>query len=237
MYTIQMEKPLEIEEGYDVSKFDRPSVTVDMIIFTIQDNDLKILLVKRNIPPFKGYWALPGGFVNISESLEDAAKRELEEETGVRDVYLEQLYTFGEPKRDPRTRVITVAYFALINSENIKLRATGDVSEAQWFSAYNLPELAFDHKTIIDYALKRVRWKLEYATVAFSLLPKRFTLTQLQKVYEIIFHKKFDKRNFRKKILSLGLLEETKEETKNVSHRPAKLYSFKRKIGEIVEIL
>jgi 8-oxo-dGTP diphosphatase len=224
-------------DKYDSNKFEKPSVTVDIVIFTVRGQDLKVLLVKRDISPFKGSWALPGGFVRISESLEEAAKRELVEETGVKDVYLEQLYTFGDPKRDPRTRVITVTYFALINSQNVQLKASTDVSDVQWFSTYDLPKLAFDHEKIVKYALQRLRWKLEYTTVAFSLLPETFTLTQLQKVYEIIFNKTFDKRNFRKKILSLNILDETKEVTKSVSHRPARLYSFKKRIGEIVEII
>lgn len=226
------------KKEYDVSKFDRPSVTVDMVIFTVHENDPKVLLVKRKVWPFEGQWALPGGFVKMNESLDDAARRELVEETGVKNVYLEQLYTFGEPKRDPRTRVITVSYFALINMEDAKnLKASTDVSDVKWFSAYNLPKLAFDHKLILDYAIKRLRWKLEYTTIGFTLLPESFTLTNLQNIYEIIFNKKFDKRNFRKKILSLGLIEPTKEITKNVSHRPAKLYSFKKKVGDIIEIL
>lgn len=225
------------KRDYDAAKFDRPSVTVDIVIFNIRNNELKVLLVKRKIWPFKDYWALPGGFVKLDESLEEAAKRELYEETGVKDVYLEQLYSFGDPKRDPRTRVITVSYFALIGPEDIKTRASTDVSDVQWFSAFNLPKLAFDHKNIMEYGIKRLRWKLEYTTIGFKLLPKRFTLSEFQNIYEIIFNKKFDKRNFRKKILSLGLIEETKEIKTNVSHRPPRLYSFKKKIGEIIEII
>ena len=214
-----------------------PSITVDIIIFTIKDKDLKVLLVKRGIEPFKGEWAIPGGFVLENENLEQAAKRELEEETGVKEVYLEQLYTFGDINRDPRGRVITVAYFALINSEKIELRASTDVSEAKWFSTSSLPALAFDHSEILNYAIKRLKWKFGYTTIAFSLLPKRFTLTQLQKIYEITFNRKFDKRNFRKKLFSLDILEPTKEIEKGVSYRPPKLYSLKKKIGAIVEII
>ena len=217
--------------------YPKPSVTVDIIIFSLKDNDLKVLLIKRNIEPFKNMWAIPGGFVRIKESLEDAAKRELDEATGVKAVYLEQLYTFGDINRDPRGRVITVAYFALVNSEKTKLDAKTDVSEAKWFPVSKLPKLAFDHKKILQYALKRLIWKFEYTTVAFSLLPKKFTLTQLQKIYEIVFNRKFDKRNFRKKILSLNLAEKTKEKKRDVSHRPPQLYSFRKKIGDIVEII
>jgi len=220
----------------NIHSFPKPSVTVDIIIFTIKENELKVLLVKRKINPFKDKWAIPGGFVGIKESLEDAAKRELEEETGVKDVYLEQLYTFGEPERDPRGRVITVAYMALINSEEIRLKASTDVSEAKWFPIKKIPQLAFDHKKIFDYSLKRLKWKFEYTTVAFSLLPKKFTISQIQKIYEIVFNKKFDKRNFVKKILFLDILKE-EEIKKDVSHRPPMLYSLKKDIGEIVEIV
>jgi 8-oxo-dGTP diphosphatase len=217
-------------------KYEKPSVTVDIVIFTVQNNELKVLLVKRNLEPFKDKWAIPGGFVRMHESLEDAAKRELEEETGVKDVYLEQLYTFGDPKRDPRGRVITVSYMALVNSENIQLKAATDVSQAQWFPVFEIKSLAFDHKKILDYALLRLRWKFEYTTVGFSLLPKEFTIGQIQKIYEIIFGKKFDKRNFAKKLLSLDILR--KEEIKrDVSHRPPMLYSLKKDIGKIVEII
>lgn len=223
--------------GIDFNERKCPAITVDVVIFTAIGNDLKMLLIRRSLPPFRDCWALPGGFVRMEESLEEAAKRELMEETGVKNVYLEQLYTFGDLKRDPRTRVITVAYFALISPRGVRLEPKTDAYEARWFSAYRLPKLAFDHDKIAKYALQRLKWKLEYTTVAFSLLPAKFTLTELQKVYEIILNKKLDKRNFRKKILSLGIIEETRETMKNVSHRPARLYSFRKKIGEIVEIL
>ena len=217
-------------------KYEKPSVTADITVFTVKDKELKVLLVKRGLEPFKEKWALPGGFVRIDESLEDAAKRELEEETGVKNVYLEQLYTFGDTKRDPRGRVMTVAYMALVNSENIKLKATTDVLDAQWFSVGRLPKLAFDHAEILTYALKRLRWKFEYTTVAFSLLQENFVMSDLQRIYEIVFDKKFDKRNFAKKILSLDLLKEEGIK-KDVSHRPPMLYSLKKDIGEIVEII
>ncbi len=217
-------------------EYEKPSVTVDIVIFTMRDHDLKVLLVKRNLDPFKGRWAIPGGFVRIHESLEEAAKRELEEETGVKNVYLEQLYSFGDPKRDPRGRVITVAYMALVNSDKINLRASNDVSDAQWFSVSKLPTLAFDHKDILTYALKRLRWKFEYTTVAFSLLSERFTMKEVQDIYEIVFDKKFDKRNFAKKILSLDILKEEGIK-KDVSHRRPQLYSLKKNIAEIVEIV
>ncbi|MCE1249043.1 MAG: NUDIX hydrolase [Firmicutes bacterium] len=203
-----------------------PSVTVDIVIFTIQKEDLNVLLIKRKFPPFKGKWAIPGGFVGYGEPLEEAALRELYEETGVKDVYIEQLYTFGSPDRDPRRRVITVSYFALISSENIVVRPDSDVSDVKWHSIYKLPRLAFDHEHILNYALQRLRNKIMYTNAAFQLLPEKFTLTELQKAYEIILGKKLDKRNFRKKILSSNFLEMTQSKKIEGRHRPANLYRF-----------
>jgi len=217
--------------------YPKPSVTVDIIIFTIKDDDLKVLLVKRGVEPFAGKWAIPGGFVKMNENLEVAAQRELREETGVNANYLEQLYTFGDVNRDPRGRVITISYMTLVNSNKIKLKASTDVSEARWFSVYNLSNLAFDHKKILEYSLKRLRWKFEYTTLVFSLLQKKFTLTQIQKIYESVFNKKFDKRNFRKKILSLGIIKPVKEIEEMVSHRPSQLYTFIGEIGDTINII
>jgi 8-oxo-dGTP diphosphatase len=211
---------------YDVSKYERPSVTVDVLMMSLRQRDLQILLIKRRSWPYEGMWAIPGGFVNIDESLESAAKRELQEETGVQDVYLEQLYTFGEPERDPRTRVITVVYFALLDTERLQVKAASDAADVGWFSVYDLPSLAFDHDEIIEYALNRLRGKLDYTTIAFNLLPEQFTLRELQQVYEIILHKKLDKRNFRKKILATGILEDTGAKKMEGTHRPARLYRF-----------
>lgn len=202
-------------------------MTVDLLIFSVIENELKIILVKRGIEPFKGEWALPGGFVKINESLEEAALRELGEETGVKGVYLEQLYTFGDVGRDPRERVITVAYVALIPDKDLKLKASTDTADAQWFSVGNLPNLAFDHKKIILYALSRLKSKIEYSNIVFGLLPKKFRMSQLQRVYEAILDKKVDKRNFTKWIMSLGLIEETGERVVEGAHRPAMLYRFK----------
>src|SRR5262245_50411726 len=161
-------------------------VTVDIVIFSIRTRELQVLLVKRGVPPFEGEYAIPGGFLRADESLEQAAKRELHEETSVRDVYLEQLYTFGDPARDPRGRVITVAYYALIASDRQTLAAGSDAAAARWFPAGSPPPLAFDHREILEYAVERLRNKLEYTTVGFQLLAARFTLTQLQRVYEAI---------------------------------------------------
>ncbi len=211
---------------YDASKYERPSVTVDVIMMSLRQRDLQVLLVKRRSWPYEGMWAIPGGFVNMDESLENAAKRELQEETDVQDVYLEQLYTFGDPGRDPRTRVITVVYFALLDSDRLQVKAADDAADVGWFSVYNLPPLAFDHDKILEYALNRLRGKLDYTTIAFNLLPEQFTLRELQRVYEIILHKKLDKRNFRKKILLTGILEDTGAKKMEGTHRPARLYRF-----------
>jgi 8-oxo-dGTP diphosphatase len=212
--------------GYDPNKYERPSVTVDVVMMSLRQGDLQVLLIKRRSWPFEGMWAIPGGFVNMYESLETAAKRELREETGVEDVYLEQLYTFGDPGRDPRTRVITVVYFALLDSERLQVRAADDAVDVSWFPVYELPALAFDHAKILQYALERLRGKLEYTTIAFSLLSEQFTLRELQRVYEIILHRRLDKRNFRKKVLSTGILDDTGAKKMEGTHRPARLYSF-----------
>jgi len=206
--------------------YPRPSVTVDVIIFTLREADLQVLLVKRGHPPCEGMWAIPGGFVDIDEPLEAAALRELEEETGVRDVYLEQLYTFGDPERDPRGRVITVAYFALVPADAIQPRAGDDAAEARWWSMYELPPLAFDHGHILAYALRRLRYKLEYTAVGFELLPQEFTLSELQSAYEVVLGETLDKRNFRRKILNAEIIEEAGTYRAGEG-RPAKLYHFR----------
>jgi 8-oxo-dGTP diphosphatase len=200
-------------------------VTVDIVIFTIQSRELKVLLVKRGIEPFVGRFAIPGGFVHEGESLDQAAKRELNEETAVADVYLEQLYSFGDPGRDPRGRVVTVAYFALISAETTPLCAGTDAAEASWFPVDSVPPLAFDHQRILAYALERLRYKLEYTTVGFQLLPEMFSLTELQEVYEAILGKKLDKRNFRRKLALLKILKPTAE-YRHAGRKPARLYRF-----------
>lgn len=200
------------------------AVTTDIVIFTIRQDELKVLLIKRAMPPFKGEWALPGGFVNLDESLEAGARRELEEETGVKGVYLEQLYTFGAPDRDPRERVITIAYYALVPSDKIEIRAATDAEGVSWFGLQEVPDLAFDHEHILKAAHERLAAKLDYSTIAFQFMPKTFTLTELQQVYELILREPVDKRNFRKRILSLNLIKEAGKARKTGAHRPAKLY-------------
>jgi 8-oxo-dGTP diphosphatase len=222
-----------MSEGYVPPAAGRPAVTVDVVIFSLREGDLKVLLVRRAAPPFQDRWAIPGGFVRLDESLDDAALRELEEETGVRDVYLEQLYTFGAPKRDPRGRVITVAYFALV-PDHVAARAGDDAAEAAWHSMYRLPALAFDHADILKYALRRLRYKLEYTSVGFELLPNEFTLSELQTAYEIVLglkkpQEKLDKRNFRRRLLEAGILVETNRYREGAGQgRPARLYRYRK---------
>lgn len=215
-------------------QYPRPAVTVDIILFVFQQEQLRVLLIRRANDPYKGKWALPGGFVGEKENLYDAALRELKEETNVSNVYLEQLYTFGEPGRDPRARVITVAYFALLSAEEVaqqEVHGASDAGEARWWDIYDLPELAFDHQKILDYALQRLRWKLEWTALGFLLLPSEFTLSELQKVYETILNEPLDKRNFRRKILTADVLEPTGN-MRAGDHRPAKLYRFSAKAIE-----
>ncbi|MEZ4870090.1 MAG: NUDIX domain-containing protein [Caldilineaceae bacterium] len=218
--------------------YPRPSVTVDIILFTFYEGDLKVLLIERGHAPFQGTWALPGGFVDIDEDLEAAALRELAEETNVTDVYLEQLYTFGAPDRDPRTRVITVAYFALLSVDqvaNLQIQSASDAVNARWWSMYALPPLAFDHDKILQYALQRLRWKLEWTALGFLLLPEEFTLSELQKVYETVLNEPLDKRNFRRKMLATDVLEETGN-IREGDHRPAKLYRFTATAIELEQV-
>jgi 8-oxo-dGTP diphosphatase len=223
----------EPADTYDPSQYERPSVTADVVIFTILDGELKVLLIRRKHWPCEGEWAFPGGFVEMAESLEEAAYRELCEETGVSgdDIYLEQLYTFGDPGRDPRTRVITVAYFALVGADKLhmqggRLRAADDASDVGWFSAYDPPPLAFDHADILSYAITRLRYKLEYTALGFQLLPERFTLRELQQAFETVLGEKLDKGNFRSKLRRSGVVEPT-DGLRETGGRPARLYRFR----------
>ena len=233
----------------------RPALTCDVIVFTIRDGRLQVLLVRRGRPPFRGRWAIPGGFVEKDEPLEAAARRELEEETGLRDVYLEQLYSFGDPGRDPRGHTVTVAHLALVNPARFEgegarpspairpgkrgtgnpepgtanlLRAGDDAAALRWFPAHRPPPLAFDHNRVLAVALERLRNKLFYTTVGFEFLGREFTLPELQRVYEILLNRRQDKRNFRRRILSLGILKPLGRTRREGRHRPARLYAFRK---------
>jgi 8-oxo-dGTP diphosphatase len=204
--------------------YPRPAVTTDICLFTVVEDDLRILLIRRGGEPFKGSWALPGGFLQESETLDQCAARELKEETGVEGAHLEALATFSEPQRDPRYRVITAAYFALTPAANHVLSAGSDADEARWHSMHKLPKLAFDHRDIIRAAWKSLIDRLDRDPLIFALLPHRFTLTQLQKMYEAVEGQPLDKRNFRRSILSKGWVKETGDLERG-NRRPAMLYN------------
>jgi len=206
--------------------YPRAALTVDCVVFGFDEGALKVLLIRRGIEPFKNRWALPGGFVHPDETLDAAARRELQEETGLRDVYQEQLYTFGEIERDPRERVISVAYFALVRRADHLPAAATDAAEAAWFEVENVPALSFDHAVILKMALERLRGKIRWQPIGFELLPKKFTLSQFQALYEAILGRELDKRNFRKKLLALDLLLALEETTTAGSRRPAQLFRF-----------
>ncbi len=210
-------------------EFPRAALTVDCVVFGMDEEDLKVLLIQRGLPPFEGRWALPGGFVHLDETLEDAARRELREETGLQRVYLEQLYTIGSIDRDPRERVVTVAYYALVKLSDHRVAAATDAREAAWFAIDDLPDLAFDHDKILAMAHERLRGKVRYQPIGFELLPEKFALRHLQHLYEVVLDRPLDKRNFRKKILSMDILVELDEVETDVAHRAARLYKFDRR--------
>ncbi|MFN2240976.1 MAG: NUDIX hydrolase [Anaerolineae bacterium] len=204
----------------------RPLVTVDVVIFTLRAGSLQVLLVRRKRPPCEAMWAIPGGTIGPVEDLEAAAVRILEEETGLGDVFLEQLYTFGDPDRDARGRVITVSYFAVVPASELVPGAAEDSERVRWWPITALPPLAFDHGAILSYALTRLRYKLEYTAVGFELLPDVFTLSELQNAYEIVLGEALDKRNFRRKILSAGVIEPSGG-FHTGEGRPARLYRYR----------
>lgn len=209
--------------------YEMPGITIDLALFTINQNKLKVLLTRRAEEPFADQWALPGGFLLKGESLEDAARRVMQDKTGVADAYLEQLYTFGEPDRDPRNRIVTVAYYALIPWQKLSRPGSRKVSEVNWFESVDPPDLAFDHNRILRYAVNRLKSKAGYSNIAFGLLPETFRLTELQQIYEVILDQPLDKRNFRKRMLSTGWLTETGGIDDSGAHRPAKLFRFTKR--------
>ena len=209
-------------------EYPRPALTVDCVVFGVDADDLRVLLIQRALQPFEGKWALPGGFVRIDETLDDAARRELEEETGLSKVFLEQLYTFGAVDRDPRERIVSVAYYALVNLRDHQVHAATDARDAAWFGVNDVPRLAFDHADILQTALARLRGKLRYQPIGFELLPKKFTLSQLQRVHEAILGERLDKRNFRKRVDALGVVRPLNESVTLPAGRPAQLFVFRR---------
>ncbi len=219
-------------------KYEFAVIATDIAIFAVIDGKLQVLMIEMVKPPFTGQWALPGGLIKITETVENAAKRTLLEKTGVQDVYLEQLFTFGEVNRDPFGRVVSVAYFVLISDPTkLKLKAGREYRNIGWKSVDRLPVLAYDHKKIVAVAIERLRSKLSYTNIVYGLLPKEFTLTEFQSLYELILDQQFDKRNFRKKMLSLGLIKKSGRKQSGVANRPANLFSFSSRSPKVVEIL
>ena len=209
--------PLPTETG-------RPVLTTNIVVFTLRDEQLKLLLIRRRNAPFEGCWSLPGGVVGTDEDVEANAMRKLEDSTGLSGIYLEQLYTFSAPERDPRERVISVAYYALVASKRLQLRTDEDSEGVGWYSLDELPELAFDHAQMVETAHQRLAAKLDYSTIAFQFMPELFTLSDLQNVFQIILNRDLDKRNFRKRMRAMEQIRQTSQVQKTGSHRPARLY-------------
>lgn len=225
---------MEKEKKY-CYEYPRPALTTDCVIFGFDGLKIKVLLIERGIEPYKGMWAFPGGFVHEDESTEEGAKRELKEETGLENIFIEQLYTFSDIGRDPRGRVVSVAYYALVNLKDHKVTAGDDAKNARWFGIDEIPSLAFDHEKIFRTALLRLKGKIRYQPIGFELLPEKFTLSELQHLYEAILEIKLDKRNFRKKIKKMNLLIELEEKQQNVRHKAANYYKFdKQKYEELM---
>lgn len=204
-------------------------ISVDAVVFGYESGTISVLLIQRKYDPFKGKWAIPGGFVLNHESLEEAVERELQEETGVQINYLEQLYSFGNPSRDPRGRVVSVAYFALVRPNTFKIFASTDAEQVQWFNINELPELSFDHQEILDKAIQRLQSKITYEPLGFELLDKKFPFSDLEKLYTTLLGRDIDRRNFRKKIIGLNVLDELDEKALKGSGRPANLFQFNKK--------
>lgn len=204
-------------------------LSVDAVVFGYEEGLISVLLIQRKYKPYKGKWAIPGGFVNNEESLEDAVERELQEETGVKINYLEQLYTFGHPLRDPRGRVVSVAYVGLVRPNTFKIVASTDAAQVQWFTINELPELSFDHKEILKIAIERLRAKITYQPIGFELLDKKFPFSDLEKLYTTLLGRPMDRRNFRKKMMGLNVLDELDEKVSKGSGRPANLFRFNQK--------
>lgn len=226
---------MEKEKKY-CYEYPRPALTTDCVIFGFDESDLKVLLIERGFEPYKGKWAFPGGFLNMDEDAETGAKRELLEETGLKEIYIEQLYTFSTVDRDPRGRVISVVYFALVSLKDNMPIAGDDAKKAEWFPINNMPDLAFDHKDVFKMALQRLKGKIRYQPIGFELLPEKFTFPDLEHLYEVILETKIDRRNFRKKIQKMKLLIELDEKQQGVAHKAASFYKFdKQKYEQLSE--
>lgn len=204
-------------------------LSVDAVVFGYEEGNISVLLIKRKYDPFKGQWAIPGGFVLDDESLEEAVERELFEETGIKINYLEQLYTFGKPDRDPRGRVVSIAYFGLVRPNAFKIYASTDADQVQWFNINDLPKLSFDHGVILKVAIERLQAKITYEPIGFELLDKKFPFSDLEKLYTTLLGREIDRRNFRKKIVGLNVLDELDEKVSKGSGRPANLFQFNQK--------
>ncbi len=217
-------------------EYPRPAVTTDCVIFGFDEGELKILLIERAIEPFKGTWALPGGFIDMDEDAETCARRKLKQETCLDHIYMEQLYTFSAVDRDPRYRVVSIAYYALVKLADYHAQAGTDTSNVQWFPLTEIPPLAFDHQEILKVATERLKGKIRYQPIGFELLPERFTLPDLHRLYETVLQTPLDRRNFRKKILNTGLLIDHHEVKGGAPYKAPKIYSFdKRKYEELSE--
>ena len=211
-----------------MSSLQHIKLSVDAVVFGYTSQEgLSILLIKRTMEPYRGQWALPGGLVKDEESLEQAVEQELKEETGVAINYLEQLYSFGEPGRDPRNRVVSVAYYGLVKPDAFQLTTSNEASEVAWFPVKNMPTLAFDHREIVDVATQRLQSKMQYEPIGFELLDKKFPFSELEKLYVAVLNRPIDRRNFKKKIMKFGFLEETSEKQQLAgAGRPGNLYQF-----------
>ena len=216
-------------QGKYTYEYPRPAVTTDCVIFGFDEGELKVLLIERGIEPYLGKWALPGGFIDMDEDAESCARRKLVQETGLEDIYMEQLYTFSAVNRDPRYRVISIAFYALVKLSDYHAQAGTDTTNIQWFSISDVPELAFDHAVILTMAKERLKGKIKYQPIGFELLPEKFTMPELHHLYETVLQTTLDDRNFRKKILGYNLLVDLKEQQRGARNRAPKLYSFDRK--------
>lgn len=212
-----------------IKEFFRSAFSVDAVIFGFDEGDLKVLLIYRGANPYKGTWALPGDLVKLDEDLDESARRVLKDLTGLSNVFMDQIHTFGKVERHPMGRVITVAYYSLVKVSDYKVNASSWAKDVKWHSINKIPKLPFDHNEILEYAKNKLKDKVRHQPIGFELLPKEFTLTDIQHLYEAVLEIELDKRNFRKKLLAMGLLIDSGFSQSDVAHRPARLYRFDKK--------